>query len=51
MLINVAPSGDSFSGTYKVSLFSATPQDPFDESIGPFASGTGTLSAKRVKPD
>ena len=51
MLIKVAPSGDSFSGTYKVSLFSATPQNPFDESVGPFASGTGTLGAKRVKPD
>jgi len=51
MLIQVAPSGDSYSGTYGVSLHSATPQEPFDESGGPFASGTGTLTATRVKPD
>jgi hypothetical protein len=51
MLIKVAPSGDSYKGTYRVSLYSATPQDPFDESVGPFASGTGTLTATRVKPD
>jgi len=51
MLIKVAHSGDSYSGTYRVALYSETPQDPFDESMGPFASGTGTLSATRVRPD
>jgi hypothetical protein len=51
MLIQVAPSADSYSGTYRVSLYSATPQEPFDESAGPFASGTGTVTATRVKPD
>jgi hypothetical protein len=51
MLIKVAPSGDSYSGTYRVALYSETPQDPFDESMGPFASGKGTLSATRVRPD
>ncbi len=51
MLIKVAPSGESYSGTYRVALYSETPQDPFDESMGPFASGTGTLSATRVRPD
>jgi hypothetical protein len=51
MLIKVAPSGDSYKGTYKVSLYSSTPQDPFDESMGPFESGTGTVTASRVRPD
>jgi hypothetical protein len=27
MLIKVAPSADTYKGTYKVSLYSATPQD------------------------
>jgi hypothetical protein len=51
MTIRVAASGDSFSGAYKAALFSTTPQDPFDESVGAFASGSGTLSGTRVKPD
>jgi hypothetical protein len=51
MLIKVAPSGDSYTGNYDVSLYSATPQDPFDESAGPFVSGSGTLNATRVKAD
>lgn len=51
MTINVAPSGNSFTGKYSVSLYNETPADPFDESSPPFASGTGTLSATRVKPD
>jgi hypothetical protein len=51
MLIKVAPSGNSYTGTYEVSLYSATPQDPFDESAGPFVSGSGTLNATRVQAD
>jgi len=51
MLIKLAPGGDSYTGTYKLSLYSETPQDPFGESAGPFASGSGTVSGKRVKPD
>lgn len=51
MLLRLAPSGNSFTGTYNVSLFAETPQDPFDESAGPFATGSGTETGSRVKPD
>jgi len=51
MTINVARSGDAFTGHYSVSLFSATPQNPFDESGGAFASGRGEVTASRVFPD
>jgi len=51
MTINVARSGSAFTGHYSVSLFSATPQNPFDESGGAFASGTGDVTASRVHPD
>ena len=51
MVIKLDHSGNSFTGTYNVDLFSASPQVPFDESAGPFASGSGTITAKRVNPD
>jgi len=51
MLLKLAPSGNSFTGTYNVSLFAETPQDPFDESAGPFVTGSGTATGTRVKPD
>jgi hypothetical protein len=51
MTIKLARSGDAFTGHYTVSLFSATPEDPFDESGGAFASGSGTVTASRVQPD
>jgi hypothetical protein len=51
MTIKLAHSGDAFTGHYSVSLFSATPQNPFDESGGAFASGLGDVTASRVHPD
>ena len=43
--------GNTFSGPYTVSLYSETPQDPFDKSAPPFVSAAGTLTAQRVQPD
>ncbi len=51
MTIQLAPSGNEFTGHYSVSLFSETPQDPFNESGAPFASGTGHITARRLQPD
>lgn len=51
MVIRLAPSGNAFTGNYSVSLYSATPEDPFNESGGAFASGTGSISATRLPPD
>jgi hypothetical protein len=52
MVIKLDHSGNSFTGTYTVGVFpEGDPQHPFDESGGPVASGTGTLTATRVKPD
>jgi hypothetical protein len=51
MLIKLSPSGNSLSGNYNVDLFSASPQVPFPTGTLPFASGSGTITAKRVKPD
>jgi hypothetical protein len=51
MTINLAHSGDAFTGHYNVSLFSATPDNPFDEKGGAFASGSGDVIASRVQPD
>ncbi|MBS0422019.1 MAG: hypothetical protein JSR66_30215 [Proteobacteria bacterium] len=51
MTIRLAHSGDAFTGHYSVSLFSATPENPFDESGGAFASGGGDVTASRVRPD
>jgi hypothetical protein len=51
MTITLASSGNEFTGHYRVSLFSATPDNPFDERGGAFASGTGHVTASRVEPD
>jgi hypothetical protein len=51
MTIRLARSGDAFTGHYSVSLFSATPENPFDESGGAFATGLGDVTASRVHPD
>jgi len=51
MLIQLAESGNEFKGSYTVGLFSATPDDPFNESAGPFASGSGHVTASRLQPD
>lgn len=52
VLIKLDPSGNSFTGTYKVDVFQETPQDPFDESASSkVVSGTGTATATRVQPD
>ncbi len=49
MLIKV--SGNTLTGSYTVNVFAASPANPFDESGGPVASGTGSLAGKRVNPD
>jgi len=51
MVLRLAPSGNAFTGSYTVSLNSATPSDPFDESAGAFASGSGNVTATRLLPD
>lgn len=51
MTIRLARNGDAFAGHYSVSLFSATPENPFDESGGAFATGLGDVTASRVHPD
>ena len=51
MALKVDRSGNSFTGNYTVAVFASSPQDPFNESAGPFVSGTGTISATRVIPD
>ncbi|HEY2807656.1 MAG TPA: hypothetical protein VGI91_02595 [Steroidobacteraceae bacterium] len=50
MVIRLDATGNSFSGTYKVGVFSVSPANPFDESVQ-VAGGTGTVTARRVKPD
>jgi hypothetical protein len=50
MVVTLNSSGSSFSGTYKAAVYSVSPSDPFDESVQ-VASGTGTVTATRVKPD
>lgn len=52
VLITLDPNGNSFTGNYRVDVFNETPQDPFDESASAKAvSGTGTVTATRVRPD
>jgi hypothetical protein len=50
MIVRLSASGDSFTGTYKAAVYSVSPANPFDESVQ-VASGTGTVTASRVKPD
>jgi len=50
MLVKLSASGDAFSGTYKAAVYSVGAADPFDESVQ-IASGTGKVTATRVKPD
>ncbi|HUK03260.1 MAG TPA: hypothetical protein VLW26_13375 [Steroidobacteraceae bacterium] len=51
MTLHVSRSGNGMTGSYKVYLFHASPTNPFDESAGAFLSGSGALTANRVKPD
>ena len=50
MVVTLAPSGNTFSGHYSAKVFAVSPADPFDESVQ-VASGTGAVTASRVKPD
>ncbi|HVN46530.1 MAG TPA: hypothetical protein VMT66_14980 [Steroidobacteraceae bacterium] len=50
MIVNLNASGNSFSGSYKAAVYSVSPANPFDESVQ-VASGTGTVTGSRVKPD
>lgn len=50
MIVRLNASGNAFSGTYRAAAYSVSATDPFDESVQ-VASGTGTVSATRVKPD
>jgi hypothetical protein len=52
VVITVDPSGDTYSGEYTASAYHVTRANPFDESVPiPAASGTGSLTATRVRPD
>jgi len=48
--VKLDPTGNSFSGTYTAGVFAVSPADPFDETTE-VASGAGTVTATRVKPD
>ena len=50
MVVKLDAAGNGFTGTYKAAVYSVGPADPFDESVQ-LASGTGTVTARRVKPD
>jgi hypothetical protein len=50
MVVHLDATGNSFSGTYKAGVYSVSPADPFDESVQ-VAGGSGTVTARRVKPD
>src|SRR6516165_3810008 len=50
MIVKLDSSGNSFTGTYKVAVYSVSPADPFDESVQ-VAAGSGTVRATRVKAD
>jgi hypothetical protein len=50
MTVKLDPSGNTFSGTYSASVYVVSPEAPFDESVM-VASGTGNVSATRVRPD
>jgi hypothetical protein len=49
-VVRLDHSGNAFSGTYRATVYSVSPTDPFDESVE-LASGTGTVTATRVLPD
>ncbi|MBV9912987.1 MAG: hypothetical protein JOZ93_10425 [Sinobacteraceae bacterium] len=49
-ILKLNSTGNSFSGNYKVAVYSVSPQDPFDESVE-VASGSGGMSGTRVRPD
>lgn len=49
-VVQVAPSGDTYSGTFTADVFAVTPENPFDES-NMLGSGSGTMTGTRVKPD
>ena len=49
-VVKLDPTGNSLTGTYKATIYSVSPADPFDEGA-PIASGGGNVSATRVKPD
>jgi len=48
--VKLDSTGNSFSGTYTAGVFAVSPADPFDETTE-VASGAGTVTATRVKPD
>jgi len=49
-VVQVAVSGDAYSGNLTADVFAVTPENPFDESV-PIAAGSGTITGTRVKPD
>jgi hypothetical protein len=49
-LVKLDRSGNAFSGRYTASVYSVGPANPFDESVQ-VATGTGNVTATRVKPD
>jgi len=49
-VVQVAVSGDTYSGTLTADVFAVTPENPFDESA-PIAAGSGKITGTRVKPD
>lgn len=54
MVVKLDPRGQTFSGTYSVTIYMESQSDPFNEdphANPPVASGTGTVTGTRVNPD
>jgi hypothetical protein len=53
-IVTLDPSGNTFSGKYTAAVYLESESDPFDENPStnaPIATGTGGVTAIRVKPD
>jgi hypothetical protein len=52
--VTLDPSGNTFSGKYTAAVYLESESDPFDENPStnaPIATGTGSVTATRVRPD
>ncbi len=53
-IVTLGPRGDTFTGKYTASVYLESQSDPFNENPytnAPIASGSGAVTATRVKPD
>jgi hypothetical protein len=54
LVVTLAPSGNTFSGKYTAAVYLESESDPFNEnpnSNAPIATGSGAVTATRVRPD